>query len=438
MKKLLILTSAFFLFSTSALAGTFPDVIESHEHFDAIEFLSEKHIVDGYDDGLFRPDQLVTRAEATKMIVGGLKVPFNGNYQVLFPDVKSDAWYFPYVMGGHGAGIIDGYPDGTFKPGINVNMAETLKILLEAAHVDLVKASSQVYADVSSDVWFSSHALFARDKNIVIADSEGKLKGEKSMTRAEFAEVVYRLMVVLESNGKPFPINTDWPLYKSPTMPFQMKYDAESWEVVEHSDETIFHALDKKNSQNFYQRTYPNSAKVTVSLKSNNGKSKTDYFAAVKAAFPNAKNNSFKLGGVDGLEIVQSDNFAVDWYFYRNDGKVMAVFTEYGDGELSYKWPRYIQAMLSSLAFVEPTGGASGIPVDETVLSKILENVLVKSVGLKMINTTGDATIIETDTIGVGTGPVDYYYSSKFDYTFKYERNSDLILDTRKGRTSAF
>ena len=49
-----------------------------------------------------------------------------------------------------------------------------------------------------------------------------------------------------------------------------------------------------------------------------------------------------------------------------------------------------------------------------------------------------DKTIISTDTIGVGTGPVDYYYSEGLDYTFKYERFADVILDSREGKTSAF
>ena len=56
----------------------------------------------------------------------------------------------------------------------------------------------------------------------------------------------------------------------------------------------------------------------------------------------------------------------------------------------------------------------------------------------QLLNSLPDKVIIETDTIGVGTGPVDYYYSDGVNYTFKYERAADLILDTREGKTSAF
>lgn len=437
MKRFLILISSFLILSTSAFAGTFPDVNEAHEHFNAVEFLHEQSIIHGYDDGMFRPDQLVTRAEATKMIVGGLHVPYEGEYNVVFPDVTSEAWYFAYVMGGHEAGVIDGYEDGTFKPGENVNMAETLKILLEAAEVDLPSPSSKVFADVEPGLWFAPHALYAREYNIVIADDEGKLNGDKDVTRSEFAEVVYRLMVVLET-GEPFPIHENWPVYQSPNMPFQMKYDDETWEVVEHFDETIFYAPDLGNGQDFYQRTYPNSAKVTVSLLDDGGKSETEYFADLKSAFAGATYNTFNMDGNSGLEIVQSSKLMVDWYFYLGDGTVMAVFTEYGDGPMSFKWPQYIKAMLTTFDFAEPTGLSSGVPTPEKILSEILSNVLVEDVGLEMIQKTGDAIIIETDTIGVGTGPVDYYYSADFDYTFKYERGLDLILDTREGETTAF
>jgi hypothetical protein len=57
---------------------------------------------------------------------------------------------------------------------------------------------------------------------------------------------------------------------------------------------------------------------------------------------------------------------------------------------------------------------------------------------MENLNKLPEKVIIETDTIGVGTGPVDYYYSETVNYTFKYERTLDLILDTRKGRTASF
>ena len=439
MKKFLISLSSFLLLSMTAFAATFPDVEEGYDHYDAIEFLAEREIVDGYDDGLFRPDKLVSRAEATKMIVGGLGVEIGGEYEVVFPDVNAEAWFFPYVMGGYEAGIIDGYQDGTFKPGDTVNMAETLKILLESAGVQMTTPTKQVFADVGPDEWFSKHALYAREYNIVIADDEGRLNADKDMSRAEFAEVVYRLMVVMET-GEPFPIEQNWPYYESDSMPFSMKYDDETWKMVQHYDEVVFYAPDKDFDPELYQRVTPNLAKVTVTYIETD-LSELQYFAMVKAAFPDSLATNFSREGEPGLEILQAQERMVDWYFYLGEGKVLAVFTEYGDGELGFKHPQYIKAMLKTLTFSEPTEvPVEQVPTttDEEILSDILGNILIEGVGLAKIENTGDAIIIETDTIGVGTGPVDYYYSAKFNYTFKYERASDVILDAREGNTTAF
>jgi len=79
----------------------------------------------------------------------------------------------------------------------------------------------------------------------------------------------------------------------------------------------------------------------------------------------------------------------------------------------------------------------SSVDYDE-ILNDLFEIVLVEDMGMSALNKLPNKNIIETDTIGVGTGPVDYYYSEDVDYTFKYERENDVILDTREGETSAF
>ena len=58
--------------------------------------------------------------------------------------------------------------------------------------------------------------------------------------------------------------------------------------------------------------------------------------------------------------------------------------------------------------------------------------------GIETLKLFDDLKIIETDTIGVGTGPVDYYYSAKLNVTLKHERSFDVILDIEDGETSGF
>jgi len=126
----------------------------------------------------------------------------------------------------------------------------------------------------------------------------------------------------------------------------------------------------------------------------------------------------------------------VDWYIYLENGYVLAVMTDYGNGQIYYKVSKLIGAMLESIEYVEKD---LDFREDyEAVLSEIFEHILVENRGMEMLDKLPDRLIFETDAIGVGTGPVDYYYSGLVDYTFKYEREADVILDKREGKSSAF
>ena len=115
---------------------------------------------------------------------------------------------------------------------------------------------------------------------------------------------------------------------------------------------------------------------------------------------------------------------------------MFAIYTEYGNGDLAYQNQQIIKSMLSSFEYLSMDTPKAEDHSD--LLSEILENILVENTGEDTLDLLPDSSIIETDTIGVGTGPVGYYYSETLDHTFKYERDSDVILDYREGETTAF
>ena len=89
-------------------------------------------IVEGYEDGSFRPDAPINRAEALKILLEATKLqaleePFE---QQEFSDVPEDAWFAPYVERLVEYAIVEGYEDGTFRPQQHITRAEASKILL--------------------------------------------------------------------------------------------------------------------------------------------------------------------------------------------------------------------------------------------------------------------------------------------------------------------
>jgi len=445
MKKYFCLLTvlAVFLSSSTAFAGVFPDVAEDHDNYKAIEYMKKEGYIDGYSDLTFRPSNEINRSEAVKIIVSALNIPYDGDYLVLFGDVPEDQWYFPYVMGAREAGIVSGGDDGKFNPGKTINLAESLKMVSEALGVNVpeLPEGEKVFSDVGPGEWYADYALYAREKNIVLMDDYGMLNAGDPMTRADFAEVMYRFLIVDEAGGEAFPLDDSWDYYESGLLPFKVKWPGD-WEIFSLEDdlnEVVFWNNDKGYYQFSPERIYPNTSKFVVSFDLNeDGLSKSEYFSNIKKVFARGITNEFEIGENSALEVSYESDYIKDWYIYLDSGQVLVVYTQNGSGVLAYQNRKFLDAMLGSFEYSGGSVEVSGSGGDADLKSDIFEKILVEGEGQSVFGMLSDEYIVETDSIGVGTGPIDYYYSAEVDLTFKYERAGDVILDYRDGQTTTF
>ncbi len=181
----------------------FADVSGTSSFYDAIKYVKQKGVFGGYQDGTFKPGQVISRAEVLKV---SLK---SANRQILqtqgalaYSDVDSGAWYIPYIATAQQNGITNGYIGGFFKPNQNVTRSEFLKILLLAAPVSInPTVSSAPYSDVAPEEWYAVFAQFAKEKNLLPNTANG-FRPNEEITRGEVAEIIYRLLVIM-SSGSP-------------------------------------------------------------------------------------------------------------------------------------------------------------------------------------------------------------------------------------------
>lgn len=161
------------------------DII-GHKYEDAVRYLEENEIIEGYPDGSYQPEKSVNRAEFTKIIVGAkLGSEPTGSAANCFPDVKSSDWFSSYVCYAKANGIIGGYPDNTFKPADNINLAEAAKILVNTLDIDIELSPD------SSGQWYE--AFIESMQNLsYIPDSFGTVS--QLVNRSQMAEMVYRIM----------------------------------------------------------------------------------------------------------------------------------------------------------------------------------------------------------------------------------------------------
>ncbi len=110
-------------------ASPFSDVKESHADFDGIATLYAAGIISGYPDGTFKPDTNVTRGQAAKMIAGALKLDTKNVENPNFTDIGASNPYYGSIAALVELKVISGYGDKTFRPNQTITHGDLAKIL---------------------------------------------------------------------------------------------------------------------------------------------------------------------------------------------------------------------------------------------------------------------------------------------------------------------
>ena len=114
---------------------SFSDVKEGAWYYDAVMELTEKGILKGYQDGTFRPDRKITRAEFASVlkayhdILGNSDEEAGDTSAVEFSDVSEDSWYYEAVSEAAAQGWITGYSGGLFKPENKATRADSVTMI---------------------------------------------------------------------------------------------------------------------------------------------------------------------------------------------------------------------------------------------------------------------------------------------------------------------
>ncbi len=177
------------LVTTGPASAAFPDVPASHPHADAIAYVQAQGIVQGYPDGTFRPDQTINRAEFVKMLIASYFAGTTGpgpeeclQDPVIFHDVRRE-WFAAYVCVAKSQGIVQGYPDGTFRPSARINFSESAKILTLVFEVPLTEQGAVM-------PWFAGYVVALDARNAIPLSITSF---DQSITRGEMAEMIWRL-----------------------------------------------------------------------------------------------------------------------------------------------------------------------------------------------------------------------------------------------------
>ena len=116
--------------STGQTGGRhFSDVSAGQAEYAYIETAYQRGIMSGYADGRFRPGGSVTRSQAAKTVAVAAGWQLKSPAKASFRDVPAGSAFYGYVEAAYAHGLLDGYADGTFRPGNSITRAQSCKLL---------------------------------------------------------------------------------------------------------------------------------------------------------------------------------------------------------------------------------------------------------------------------------------------------------------------
>lgn len=156
---------------------------------DEIHYLADRGIINGYSDTVFGPKDMITRAQATVLLVNALYPNEVADKTNQFPDVKEGLYYTEAVRIATEKNIISGYADGKFRPDNKITRAETASLINRA--FDVEKGNRNVtFTDALG--WSKDNILNLTSNGIIAGYADGSFGPNKEISRAEFAVIVAR------------------------------------------------------------------------------------------------------------------------------------------------------------------------------------------------------------------------------------------------------
>lgn len=168
--------------------------IEGHWAKNWIEEAVKIGFVSGYEDGTFKPDRTITRAEFSKLMNSALQTQKKATLG--FSDVNSKDWFYEEVQKSVASGFFSGYENNTFRPNNPIKREEVAKVVSSAITTGEADGEGATMLSDYSTIqdWAKSSVNAVYNKGYILGYPEGLYRPAKALTRAEAVKIIYEII----------------------------------------------------------------------------------------------------------------------------------------------------------------------------------------------------------------------------------------------------
>lgn len=171
----------------------FWDVPKTHWAFEAVSELVDKNVINGYEDGSFKPDRTVNRGEWAKMMVTAANLDISDTTTVHCSDLTNH-WSNRYVNAA--INYLPSYNDGTYKPDRMITRDVVTASMVRLKGYDISEVDYAIlnqFKDVNSiGNYMKAYVAVAVEKGLISGFEDNTFRGQDTLTRAEAATILNR------------------------------------------------------------------------------------------------------------------------------------------------------------------------------------------------------------------------------------------------------
>jgi LysM repeat protein len=205
--------------------------IKEHWAYQDIAFIENEGLLFPVENHSFLPNQEITRAEFVSMIVQALSENVDMEVEQPFDDVELDQWYTLDVFVAKQLGIVEGGIDGLFKPNDLVTRAEMATLIKRSfSELDMIRPAI-TFEDVSERHWAYESIYFSSQAGIIVGHKDYTFKPQQHATRAEAAVMISR---VLQGGSSSLPPMVDYTVENGDSVwKIAQKYEVSLESIIE-------------------------------------------------------------------------------------------------------------------------------------------------------------------------------------------------------------